>query len=321
MNHTEQMVKLNQSTVTEFVFLGLPSTPSLQIVLFCIFLIIYVLTLISNALIIIVVIEVRQLHTPMYRFISSLSVLEICYTTVTTPNLLSLFLVNIKTISFRGCMAQLYVFFSLGSTECFLLAVMAGDRYLAICYPLRYSSLMTTNVSLYLIFGCYLSGFVASILTVTFISSLPFCGPNIINHFVCDYPPLLKLSCMDTRTTEQIFFTLSWSVVLSCCILTMASYVCIITTIPRIPSKVPRKAFSTCAAHLTVVSLFYGTVIFMYVRPKAKYDLNNDKLVSVFYSVITPLLNPMIYSLRNKDVRRAIHYCLMCQKIINHSVH
>uniref|UniRef100_A0A8C5QAD1 G-protein coupled receptors family 1 profile domain-containing protein n=1 Tax=Leptobrachium leishanense TaxID=445787 RepID=A0A8C5QAD1_9ANUR len=299
------MEKNNHSKVREFVFVGFPSTPLLQSLLFCIFLFIYILTLISNAVIIIVVRKVKQLHTPMYIFISALSVLEICYTTVTTPNLLLLFLTKMKTISFGGCMTQLYVFFSLGSSECLLLAVMAGDRYLAICNPLRYSSLMTSNFSLYLIFGCYLSGFTASIFTATFIASLPFCGLNLINHFFCDYPPLLKLSCTDTSTTEKVFFTLSWSIVLSTCLLTMGSYVCIVSTILRMPSSKGRgKAFSTCASHLTVVSLFYGTVIFMYVRPKAKYDLNTDKLVSMFYSVITPLLNPLIYSLRNQEVRK-----------------
>nr|DBA22744.1 TPA: hypothetical protein GDO54_013753 [Pyxicephalus adspersus] len=264
----------------------------------------YILTIIANALIIMVVKSTTALHNPMYMFIASLSLLEICYVTVTTPNMLSIFLVKYKRISFEGCMAQLYMFFSLGSSECILLTAMAGDRYLAICHPLRYSSLMTTRACLHLVILSFLSGFIASILTITFIARLPYCGSNRINHFFCDYPALVTLACTESSTKEKMFFTLPWSVVLICFFLIMASYICIIFTI-KVSKSYQRKAFSTCLSHLTVVLIFYGSVIFIYVRPKVNYDLNKDKVVSLVYSVVTPLLNPMIYSLRNKEFQKA----------------
>ncbi|KAG8538352.1 hypothetical protein GDO81_022811 [Engystomops pustulosus] len=277
--------------------------------LFLIFLLVYILTFITNVLIIMIVSQASNLHSPMYIFIASLSMLEILYVSVTTPHMLSILLVKLKTISFEGCMTQLYVFFSLGCSECFLLTMMAGDRYLAICYPLRYSSIMTTRMCLQLIIICYVSGFLASIVTVTFVAQLPFCGSNQINHFFCDYPPVVKLSCIKTNAAEIIFLSLSacLSLVLTCFILTMASYICIIFTILN-SRRGQRKAFSTCLSHLSVVSMFYGTVIFMYIRPSSKYDLNNDKVVSVVYSVVTPLLNPLIYSLRNKEFQKAVQH-------------
>ncbi|XP_063797668.1 olfactory receptor 6N1-like [Pseudophryne corroboree] len=297
----------NQTAKPEFTFEGFPSGHNVQIVLFLTFLLTYILTVIANFLIIMIVKEAPNLHMPMYMFIAALSFLEICYVTVTTPNMLSIFIVEHKRISFEGCMVQLYIFFSLGSSECFLLTVMAGDRYLAICNPLRYSSIMTLKACAHLILLCFLCGFSASVLTITFIATLHFCGPNRINHFFCDYPALLALSCVDSSTTEVVFFTLSWSIVLTCFLLTMTSYICIVVTIVN-SVRGQRKTFSTCVSHLTVVSIFYGSVIFMYVRPKAKYNLNNDKVVSVVYSVVTPLLNPLIYALRNKNFQRAIQH-------------
>ncbi|XP_072269991.1 olfactory receptor 6B3-like [Pyxicephalus adspersus] len=295
----------NQTIKLEFIFVGFSSDQKIKFVLFSTFLIMYILTIIANALIIMVVKSTTALHNPMYMFIASLSLLEICYVTVTTPNMLSIFLVKYKRISFEGCMAQLYMFFSLGSSECILLTAMAGDRYLAICHPLRYSSLMTTRACLHLVILSFLSGFIASILTITFIARLPFCSSNRINHFFCDYPALLKLSCTESNTTEVIFFTLSWSIVLTCFLLVMISYSCIVFTV-RVSTGKQSKAFSTCLSHLTVVLIFYASVIFMYVRPKAKYDLNKDKVVSVVYSVLTPLLNPMIYCIRNKKFQSAV---------------
>ncbi|XP_075681580.1 olfactory receptor 6B9-like [Rhinoderma darwinii] len=300
---------VNLTTRPDFIFVGFSTAHNLHIVFFAIFLIVYILTIITNFLIIMIVKEIPNLHTPMYIFIASLSILEICYVSVTTPNMLSIFLVKSKNISFEGCMTQLYVFFSLGCSECFLLTMMAGDRYLAICYPLRYSSLMTTKMCLQLILSCYASGFAAPILTITFVSSLPFCGANQINHFFCDYTPIVKLSCIRTNAANIILLSLTpcLSLVLTCFFLTMASYICIIFTILK-SLRGQRKAFSTCVSHLTVVSMFYGTVIFMYIRPRSKYDLNNDKVVSVVYSVVTPLLNPLIYSLRNKEFQKAVQH-------------
>ncbi|XP_029435376.1 olfactory receptor 6N1-like [Rhinatrema bivittatum] len=314
----------NQTRVTEFVFVGFPASQNLQQALFVIFLLFYLLTVISNFVIITVVWTDFHLHTPMYFFIGDFSFLEIFYTTTTVPKMLAIFLVERKSIYFTSCMIQLYIFFSLGATECFLLVAMAYDRYLAICRPLHYPTLMNNRVCVQLIAGCWLSGFLASVLNITFIVILPFCGPNTINHFFCDYAPLLKLSCKDTSISESVFFTLSWTVALTSFFLIMASYTHIIFTILTIPSSSGRKkAFSTCASHLTVVCMFYSTVIFMYVRPQAQRTIDSDKIVSVFYTVVTPLLNPIIYSLRNKEVKESLKkalkrkngVCMQCKAV------
>ncbi|XP_029436748.1 olfactory receptor 6F1-like isoform X1 [Rhinatrema bivittatum] len=301
------MTAAHVSNVTEFLLLGFSSTRDPQIFLFILFLLFYLLTITANLLIITVVRAEPHLHKPMYFFISNFSFLEIWYTTVTLPKTLNSLLTGDKAISSIGCIAQFYFIFFLGATQHFLLAVMAYDRYLAICNPLRYSTIMTNSVCSQLVVGSWLVGCLSISLPAALMSQLLFCGPNKIDHFFCDFAPLLKLSCTDTSINEVIFSVVAWTVILGCFLVTMVSYICIIITILRIPSSVGRqKAFSTCASHLTVVSIFFGTVIFMYIRPKAKDSSHVDKVISVFYSVIIPLLNPMIYSLRNKEMKDAL---------------
>ncbi|XP_069098218.1 olfactory receptor 287-like [Pleurodeles waltl] len=296
----------NQSEVTEFFLVGFPNTEQLEIFFFFIFGTIYAWTVTANIVIILVVRRDRHLHTPMYFFICNLSLLEIWYTTVTTPKLMANFLMRSKMISLSGCIVQFYVFFSLGSTQCLLLAVMAFDRYLAICNPLRYNAVMTRSAYSWAAFCSWGTGFVSMLVPCILVLQLSFCSSNVINHFFCDADPLLKLSCTDTRLIEILDFLLALTIVLSSFMLTVVSYIYIISTVMRIPQSRGRgKAFSTCSSHLIIVVMFYTTVTFMYIRPRAQYS-EMSKVVSVFHSVVTPLLNPFIYTLRNKDVKNAI---------------
>ncbi|XP_006031655.1 olfactory receptor 6M1-like [Alligator sinensis] len=297
----------NHSYVTEFIILGFPASRQTQLLLFVLFLTIYLLTITGNILIITTLRMESHLYTPMYFFLGNLSFLDMGYTSVTVPKLLSILLTEMRTISFAGCVLQSYFFFFLGTTECFLLAVMAYDRYVAICYPLRYSTIMSKRTSIQLVKGSWIGGCLSPLMPAILLAGLPFCGPNIVNHFFCDIPPLLKLACMDTYVMQKLIFMLSAMVILGTFISTVVSYIYIVITIIKIPSAEGRhKAFSTCASHLTVVSLYYGTVIFMYVSPKARSSLNMNKIVSVVYSVVTPMLNPMIYTLRNQDMKKAL---------------
>ncbi|XP_078496697.1 olfactory receptor 6F1-like [Lissotriton helveticus] len=296
----------NQSAVTEFFLVGFPNTQLVEMFFFFVFGTIYVWTVTANIVIILVVRRDRHLHTPMYFFICNLSLLEIWYTTVSTPKLMDNFLMRNKLISLYGCILQFYVFFSLGSTQCLLLAVMAFDRYLAICNPLRYNAVMTRRAYTRAAFCSWGTGFVAMLVPCVLVMRLSFCGSNVINHFFCDADPLLKLSCTDTRLIELLDFFLALIIVLSSFMLTVVSYIYIINTVMRIPRFRGRgKAFSTCSSHLIIVVMFYTTVTFMYIRPRAQYS-EMSKVVSVFHSVVTPLLNPFIYTLRNKDVKNAI---------------
>ncbi|XP_053428538.1 olfactory receptor 6F1-like [Nycticebus coucang] len=296
----------NQTTVTEFIFLGFLGAPSLQRTLFVLFLTLYLLSFTANALIIFIVLIDSRLQTPMYIYLVNLSFLEIWYTTATVPKLLATCLSQVVTISVFGCIVQYYFFFSMGATECILLAVMAYDRYVAICNPLRYSLLMSLQICLRFSAGSWIGGFVAPLLPTILISRLNFCGPQNINHFFCDSDPIFKLSCSDTYLVEALGYTCSSVVILTSFLLTMSSYGNIVVTIIRLSSReAQKKTFSTCASHLTVVTIYYGTIIFAYVRPPAKYNFTIGKVVSVFYCVVTPLVNPLIYTLRNKDVKKA----------------
>ncbi|XP_006880168.1 PREDICTED: olfactory receptor 226-like [Elephantulus edwardii] len=297
----------NFTLVTEFVLLGFPELCHLHGLLSGSFLTIYMVTLLENLVIIVVIRTSRQLHTPMYFFLANLSVLEILYTSVTVPKLLASLLVQEKTISFSGCLTQLFLFLSLGSSECFLLATMACDRYLAICHPLRYPAIMDSRLCLHLALSAWLGGFLASFVSLALISHLRFCGPNVLNHFFCDISPLLQLSCSDTTVIEMLDFVAALAVLMTSLLVTVVSYVRILATVLRIPGGAGRqKAFSTCASHLLVVAIFYTTTIFMYARPHAASSFDLNKLVSVIYSVVTPLLNPIIYCLRNRDIKEAL---------------
>ncbi|XP_030395553.1 olfactory receptor 6B1-like [Gopherus evgoodei] len=304
----------NHTRVREFILLGFPTILELQVMLFVVFLTMYLLTILQNMVIITLIKTNHHLHNPMYFFLSHLSFLEVWYISVTVPKLLVNFLAENKSISFMGCMAQLYFFIALVCTECVLLAVMAYDRYVAICHPLRYPAIMSHQLCLQLAVGSWLAGFLISMQKVFFISRLSFCGPNVINHFFCDISPLLSLSCTDMMVAEMVDFVFALIILLIPLSITIASYVCIISTIVCIPTAQGRwKAFSTCASHLTVVVIFFSATLFMYARPRRIHSFNLNKLVSVLYTIVTPMLNPFIYCLRNQEVKGALRK-MLCVK-------
>nr|XP_056720511.1 olfactory receptor 226-like [Euleptes europaea] len=306
------MERQNQSRVREFILLGFPTSVEFQILLFVVFLIVYFLVLTENIIIMVTIWMNVNLHKPMYFFLCNLSFLEIWYITVTMPKTMANFLLKNKHISFVGCMMQLYFFLALGCTECVLLAVMAYDRYVAICFPLRYPVIMRHTLCVQLAAASWMSGFFISMWKVLLISQLSYCGPNVINHFFCDVSPLLNLSCTDNSLSELTDFILALFILLTPLCVTILSYIYIISTILRIPSaKGRQKAFSTCASHLTVVVIFYAASIFIYARPKAISSLNSSKLVSILYAVVVPLCNPIIYCLRNQEVKEALKKTLL----------
>ncbi|XP_047373979.1 olfactory receptor 6M1 [Sciurus carolinensis] len=296
----------NRSIVTEFTLNAFPVLLEIRIFLFVVLLLTYTLTATGNIMIISLIWTVSHLQTPMYFFLSNLSFLDILYTTVVSPKLLACLLREEKTISFAGCITQTYFYFFLGTVEFILLAIMSFDRYVAICNPLRYTLIMNSRVSLLLVLGCWV-GACLSVMTPTIIvTRLPYCRKEI-NHFFCDIAPLLQVACIDTRPIEKINFLLSALVILSSLAFTAGSYSYIISTILRIPSVQGRqKAFSTCASHITLVSIAYGTNIFVYVRPNQKFSLDFDKVAAVLITVVVPLLNPFIYSLRNEKVKEGL---------------
>lgn len=297
----------NYTKVVEFIIVGFPHLQHLRTLLFILLLTVYLFTIFGNLLVFTVIRIDCQLQTPMYFFISILSFLEIWYTATTIPKMLSNLVSKRKSISFTGCLLQTYFFHSLGATECYLLTAMAYDRYLAICKPLRYPSVMTTKMCVQMATSCWICGFTCPITEVILVSKLPFCGPNQIQHIFCDFPPLLSLACTDTSVNVLVDFVVNAFIILVTFLFIMASYVKIIQTVLKIQTAESReKAFSTCASHLTVVLLFFGSIIFMYVRLKTSYSLEYDRAFAVIYAVLTPLVNPIIYSLRNKEILRAI---------------
>ncbi|XDA84322.1 hypothetical protein R6Z07F_014143 [Ovis aries] len=297
----------NHTFVADFIFLGLSQDSQIQILLFILFLIIYLLTVLGNLLIIILIFMDSRFHTPMYFFLRNLSFADLCFSTSIFPQVLVHFLVKNKTISFVGCMTQVIVFLLVGCTECALLAVMSYDQYVAVCKPLHYSTIMTPQVCLRLAIGSWASGAVVSLVDTTFTFQLPYQGQNIINHYFCEPPALLKLASADTYRTEMAIFAMGVVILLAPVSLILVSYWNIISTVIQMQAGEGRlKAFSTCGSHLIVVVLFYGSGIFTYMRPNSKTIKERDKMISVFYTVVTPMLNPIIYSLRNKDVKGAL---------------
>ncbi|KAM7150836.1 olfactory receptor 6N1-like [Macrochelys suwanniensis] len=295
----------NQTTITEFILLGFGDLPELQILLFLLFLVIYIVTMAGNILIVALVVADRHLHTPMYFFLGNLSCLETCYTSAILPRMLASLLTGDRTISVSSCFVQFNFFSCLVSTECYLLASMSYDRYFAICKPLHYATLMNFRFCTELATGSWIGGFLSSSVTTYMISQLTFCGPSEMDQFFCDLTPMIKLSCTDTHLIELVTLIFSSVFSLPPFLLTLTSYICIIAAILRIPSTTGRqKAFSTCSSHLIVVTIFYGTLIIVYLLPNRMRDQN--KIFSVVYTVLTPLLNPFIYSLRNKEVNGAL---------------
>nr|XP_033779170.1 olfactory receptor 10A4-like [Geotrypetes seraphini] len=302
------MIRKNQSFVTEFILLGFSSDPTVQCLLFLIFLLIYVFTLLGNVTIILIVTADSLLKKPMYYFIRNLAFLEICYTSVTVPKMLVNFLVEDKSVSFFACATQMYFFIFLGVVECCLLAVMSYDRYVAICSPLHYSTIMKKTTCANLVASSWITGIVSMFGQTVLVFSLPFCGPNRIDHFFCDVPPILKLSCRDTSKTELSIFIGIVIFVLMPFLFILVSYIRILSTILRIRSAEGRqKAFSTCASHLTSVCLFYGTTIITYSLPKSCHSPVVDKSFALFYAVLIPMMNPLIYTLRNKEVHGVLN--------------
>ncbi|XP_028560071.2 olfactory receptor 5F1-like [Podarcis muralis] len=300
------MERKNQTTLKEFIFLGLSDDPKLQSLLFAIGLMIYVITLTGNLTIIILIQADQHLHTPMYFLLSNLSFTEICYITTTVPKMLWDLLSKDKTISFAGCVIQMYFFLTTAATEGALLSVMAYDRYAAICHPLRYTLLMSQPILRWLLASSWTIGNINAIVNTSFIFSLNFCGSNKIMHFFCDIPPLLHLSCSDTSLAELVTFIISGSIMITTVSLIVLSYILIVSAVLKIHSAQGRiKTFSTCASHLTVVSIFYSTAIFTYMSPASSRSMEQERLISVLYTIITPFLNPLIYSFRNREMQVA----------------
>ncbi|XP_032074725.1 olfactory receptor 1019-like isoform X1 [Thamnophis elegans] len=294
------------SWVSKFILLGITDKKELQLPLFVLFLLVYIITLVGNLGMIVLIKTDSSLHIPMYFFLSNLAFVDINYSSSITPNMLVSLLTKRKSIGFAACAIQMFVFVICGSTECLLLAVMAFDRYVAICHPLRYSAIMTGKICVWLAGISYFLGIFYAVLHTTLSFSLTFCGSNMINHYYCDILPLIKLSCSDTHINETVLFAQVSINGVSTTVTILFSYASILITILNIRStQSRRKAFSTCSSHLIVVSLFYGTIFFMYLRPSSSYSLEKDKVASLFYTVIIPMLNPLIYSLRNKEVKEA----------------
>ncbi|XP_027417871.1 olfactory receptor 502 [Bos indicus x Bos taurus] len=299
--------------MTGFILLGLTNDPVLRIILFMIILCIYLVTICGNLSTIILIRISSQLHHPMYFFLSHLAVADVGYSSSVTPNMLVNFLVDKNTISYPGCAIQLGSAVFFGSTECILLAAMAYDRFIAICSPLLYSTKMSTQVCVQLLIVAYIGGFFdASSFTISFYFLL-FCGPNRVNHFFCDFAPLVELSCSDISIPAVVTSFTAGSIIVVTAVVIAVSYIYILITILKMHSTEGRhKAFSTCTSHLTAVTLFYGTITFIYVMPKSSYSTDQNKVVSVFYMVVIPMLNPLIYSLRNNEIKGALKRA--CQK-------
>lgn len=301
------MADVNFTLVTEFILLGLTDRAELKVVLFVLFLLIYTISLVGNLGMLILIQITPKLQTPMYHFLSCLSFVDACYSSVFAPKMLLNFFVERETISFSACIMQYFFFVSLLTTEGFLLAAMAYDRYVAIVNPLVYTVAMTKRVCMVLVIGSCVGGLINSLTHTIGLVKLSFCGPNIISHFFCDFPPLLKLSCSDTSMNELLLLIFSGIIAMITFLVVMVSYVFIVATILRIRSAASRhKAFSTCASHLTAVTLCYGSISFSYIQPSSQYSLQQEKVVSVFYTLVIPMLNPVIYSLRNKEVKDAV---------------
>ena len=301
------MTRGNQSHITEFLLLGLTSDPKQQVWLFASFLVMYLVNVGGNSVIIAAIQGDVRLHTPMYFFLSNLSFVDICFTNVIVPRMLANMQSKSKKVPFTQCLTQMYFFVACAVTDSFLLAAMALDRYVAICHPLRYTTTMNPRRCFQLVTASWLVSHLHSLTHTILMARLSFCGPNVIHHFFCDVQPLLTLSCSDTSLNELLAFTEGSFVIMSPFIFITVSYVYITRAVLRVPSGRGRyKVFSTCGSHLTVVALYYGTAISVYIRPSSTYSVTKDRVVTVIYTVVIPMLNPFIYSLRNRDMKQAL---------------
>ncbi|XP_057583948.1 olfactory receptor 5M8 isoform X1 [Hippopotamus amphibius kiboko] len=313
MPHTQ-----NYTSVTEFILLGLTSSWEVQILFFVLFLAIYVATVAGNLGMIILIQVSARLHTPMYFFLSHLSFVDLCFSSNVTPKMLEVFLSEKKTISYPACLVQCYFFIALVHVEIYILSVMAFDRYMAICNPLLYGSRMSKSMCTSLITGPYVYGALTGLMETMWTYNLTFCGPNAINHFYCADPPLIKVACSDTYNKELSMFVVAGCNLSFSLLIILISYLYIFPAIRSIRStEGRRKAFSTCGSHLTAVTIFYATLFFMYLRPPSEESVQQGKMVAVFYTTVIPMLNPIIYSLRNTDVKEALFKELSSRKLLS----
>ncbi|CAO2596788.1 Olfactory receptor 5L1 [Lemmus lemmus] len=307
---------MNQSSVTTFILVGFSEYPQLQIPLFLLFLTIYSVTLMGNLGIIVVIRISPRLHTPMYFFLSHLSFLDMCYSSVFTPKLLQILVMEDRTISFRGCMTQFFFICMFVITEMFMLAVMAYDRFVAVCNPLLYTVVMPHKFCALLVAGTYMVGAVCSLIHLCLALEIPSFSSNVIDHFFCDLPPLLSLACSDVTVNKMLLFAVATFNESFSIVIIFTSYLFILITILRMRSaEGRRKAFSTCASHLTAITIFHGTILSIYCSSTSENNGDADKVATVFYTVVIPMLNPLIYSLRNKDVKGAL------RKVVNSKIY
>ncbi|XP_038627727.1 olfactory receptor 1G1-like [Tachyglossus aculeatus] len=308
--------KGNQTMISEFILLGFSDDPKQQPFIFGLFFFMYLISVLGNLLIILAIRFDSHLHTPMYFFLSKLSFVDLCLTTTTLPKMLLNIQTQKKTISYAGCLTQIYFLILFAYMDSFLLTAMAFDRYMAICHPLHYTTAVSPQLCVFLVAGSWFITFLHSLLHTVMAARLFFCGDNEIPHFYCDLTPLLKLSCSDISTNEVLIFTVAVLLGLAPAMCIVVSYICIVSAVLKIPSaEGKRKAFSTCGSHLTVVTLFYGAGMGVHIQPSSIQSKLEDLLASVLYTVVTPMLNPFIYSLRNKDVKAALRKLFSCETI------
>ncbi|XP_048215894.1 olfactory receptor 5B2-like [Perognathus longimembris pacificus] len=296
----------NRTEVTEFILQGLTSDPHLQVPLFIIFLIIYMVTLVGNLGMVLLIVLDSRLHTPMYFFLGNLSLVDFCYSSVITPKVMAGLLRGDKVMTYNTCVVQMFFFGAFANVENYLLASMSYDRYAAVCKPLHYTTTMTTKVCMCLIIGCYTCGLLNASIHIINTFSLSFCGSNVVHHFFCDVPAVMVLSCSDRHINDLVLIYVASFNIFFALVVIVISYLIIFITILKMHSGAGyRKAISTCASHFTAVSIFYGTIIFMYLQPTSSHSLDTEKIISVFYTMVIPMLNPLVYSLRNKEVKSA----------------
>ncbi|XP_032769133.1 olfactory receptor 1468-like [Rattus rattus] len=310
------MIKNNQTVITQFLLLGLPTSPEQQHLFYVLFLAMYLTTIMGNSIIIILILLDSHLHTPMYMFLGNLSFSDLCFSSVTIPKLLQNMQSQDTSISYPGCLTQMYFYMVFANLENFLLMVMAYDRYVAICFPLRYTSIMSPILCVCLVFMSWVISMLSSMLHTLLVVKLSFCEDNIIPHFFCDISALFKLACSDIHINELLIFYLGGTSIVIPFFLIVVSYIQIVWSILNVSStRAIHKVFSTCGSHLSVVSLFYGTIIGLYLCPSANNSTVKEIAMAMMYTVVTPMLNPFIYSLRNRDMKGALIRVLYKKKI------